>query len=96
MQALICWDLDRASQYHLHEWEDGVTLFLEGENSIALINPFAADLLSKFKQGPQSFEALLELVRLDYPQEPPANLSQALEHALEGLSQRGILIRTRS
>jgi hypothetical protein len=95
MQALITWDLDRASRYHTRVWEDGVSLFLEGENSISLINPFAAYLLGKFEEGPHSFQALLDLVRLDYPQEPNEALAQVLEHTLEGLSQRGILIRTR-
>lgn len=96
MQGQVSWDLDRSSRYHSCEWEDGVTLFLEGENSISLTNPFAAYLLSKFNTGQQSFQDLLNLVRADYPDDSLDTLSQLLENTLAGLSQRGILIRTRS
>jgi hypothetical protein len=96
MQAHFSWDLDRASQYHFREWEDGVTLFLEGENSIALINPFAAYLLDKFARGRQSFQDLLDVVCADYPDESLDTLTQLLENTLAGLTQRGILKRARS
>lgn len=96
MQANISWDLDRSSQYYTHEWGDGVTLFLEGENSIFLINPFALYLLGKFNHGQQSFQDLLDLVRIDYPDDSLDDLTQHLENTLVGLSQRGILVRTRS
>lgn len=105
------WSLDASSRYHFREWEDGVTVFLEGENSIFLINEFAAYLLGKFRHGQHSFQELLELVRVDYASEPldvpddtPINtpvdtsvkaLGLLLENTLAGLSQRGILIRTR-
>jgi len=95
MQVQIRWDLDRASEYHIREWDDGVTLFLEGENSISLISSFAAYLLSKFSDGQCAFQDLLDLVRIDYPDEPLDDLSWLLEDTLEGLSQRGILIRKR-
>ncbi|MDT8383077.1 MAG: hypothetical protein RRB22_01535 [Gammaproteobacteria bacterium] len=103
------WSLDSSSRYHFREWEDGVTVFLEGENSIFLINEFAAYLLGKFRHGQHSFQELLELVRVDYASDPvdtsvhtPVNintpietLAPLLENTLAGLSQRGILIRTR-
>lgn len=96
MQAQISWDLDRSSQYHFREWDDGVALFLEGENSISLINDFAAYLLIKFDNGQQSFQGLLELVRTDYPDDSIDDLSQRLENTLIELGKRGIVIRTRS
>lgn len=95
MQANISWDLDRFSQYHFREWEDGVVLFLEGENSISLINGFAAYLLIKFNSGQQSFQTLLDFVRIDYPDDSLDDLSNLIENTLVGLSQRGILVRTR-
>ncbi len=95
MQADIYWDLDHSSQYHSREWDDGITLFLEGENSVFLISPFAVYLLSKFNQGQQSFSGLLDLVCTDYPDDSKDTLSRHLENTLVGLSQRGILVRTR-
>lgn len=89
------WSLDFSSQYHSREWEDGVTFFLEGENSIFLINPFAAFLLSKFNYGKYSFQELFDLMQADYPDESIDTLSQLLDSTLAGLSQSGILIRTR-
>ena len=96
MQANISWDLDRFSQYHFREWEDGVALFLEGENSISLINDFAVYLLIKFNSGQQSFQNLLDCVCIDLPDDSPNELKQLLENTLAALSQRGILVRTRS
>lgn len=96
MPADIRWDLDRFSQYHLREWDDGITLFLEGENSISLINTFAAYLLNNFKQGQQSFQELLVLVCRDYPDDSPDDVKALLENTLTALTQRGILVRTRS
>ena len=96
MQAHITWDLDRSSQYHTREWDDGVTLFLEGENSIFLVNPFAVYLLDKFKNGQHSFSELLDLVRIDHPDDSEDTLNLILENTLVILSQRGILIRTYS
>lgn len=95
MNANEIWSLDFSSQYHSRKWEDGVTLFLEGENSIFLISSFAAFVLSKFKHGQYSFQELLDLVRIDYPDDPLDTLSQLLDNTLSGLSQRAILIRTR-
>lgn len=109
------WSLDSCSRYHFREWEDGVTVFLEGENSIFLINDFAAYLLGKLRHGQYSFQELLELVRVDYASDPldvlddihddtPINtpvdtsvkaLASLLDNTLAGLSQRGILVRTR-
>ena len=89
------WNLDLSSQYHFREWDDGITVFLEGENSIFLINPFAAFLLSKFNRGQYSFQELLGLVCIDYPDDPLDMLSKLLENTLVELSQRAILIRTR-
>lgn len=89
------WSLDLSSQYYSREWEDGVTLFLEGENSIFLINPFAAFLLSKLNYGQYSFQELFDLVRVDYSSDPVDTLGQLLKNTLAGLTQRGILVRTR-
>ena len=94
MDNSLCWGLDRASHYHFREWDDGVALFLEGENSISLISSFAFYLLSKFDQRQQSFQDLLDSVRVDYPDDSIETLSRHLENALLGLSQRGILVRT--
>ena len=91
------WSLDPSSQYHCREWNDGVTVFLEGENSIFLINSFAAYLLNNFNCDQQkTFQELLDLVRIDYPDDPLDSISQLLENTLAGLSQHGILISTRS
>ena len=91
------WSLDSSSQYHFREWNDGVTVFLEGENSIFLINSFAAYLLNNFNRDQQkTFQELMELVRIDYPDDPQDTLSELVENTLAGLSQHGILIRTRS
>ena len=91
------WSLDPSSQYHCREWTDGVTVFLEGENSIFLINSFAAYLLNNFNCDQQTtFQELLDLVRIDYPDDPLDTISQLLENTLAGLSQHGILISTRS
>ena len=95
MVAQINWGRDRASQYHFYEFEDGVALFLEGENSISLINSFAAYLLRKFDNSSHSFQELLDLIQVDYPDEPIETLGQLLDSTLAGLSQSGILIRTR-
>jgi len=90
------WSLDSSSQYHFREWNDGVTVFLEGENSIFLINSFAAYLLNNFNCDQHTFQELLDLVRIDCPDDPLDTLSQLLENTIEGLCQHGILIRTRS
>ena len=95
MLTQIYWGRDRASQYHFYDYEDGVALFLEGENSVSLINSFAAYLLRKFDSSSYSFQELLDLVQVDYPDEPIETLSQLLDSTLAGLSQSGILIRTR-
>ena len=90
------WSLDLSSQYHFREWHDGVTLFLEGENSIFLINPFASYLLNKLNCRQQSFQQLLDLVRADYPDDSAGSVSQLVENTLAELRQRGILVRTRA
>ena len=90
------WSLDLSSQYHFREWHDGVTLYLEGENSIFLINLFASYLLNKLNCRQQSFQQLLDLVRADYPDDPPDSVSQLVENTLAELRQRGIIIRTRA
>ena len=96
MNDRVFWGLDPASQYHFHEWEEGTALFLEGENSISLINPFAAYLLSIFNNGQYSLQELQDIIRVDYPDDPVETLSELLKNTLAGLSKRGILIRTRS
>ena len=91
------WSLDPSSQYHCREWNDGVTVFLEGENSIFLINSFAAYLLNNFNCDQQkTFQELLDLVRIDYPDDPLDTISQLLEKTLAGHRQHGKLISTRS
>lgn len=96
MSANEIWSLDSSSHYHFREWEDGVTLFLEGENSISLISPFAAYLLSKFNHGQHSLQELQDRVRCDYPEDSLETLSQLLKNTLAELGKRGIVIRTRS
>lgn len=92
----ISWDIDRASCYHFREWDDGVALFLEGANSVVLVSPFGANLIGKFGDGPKTFEELLELVRLDYPDEESDTLGKLLDDALAALSRDAILLRRRS
>ncbi|HEC19856.1 MAG TPA: hypothetical protein ENI97_11005 [Gammaproteobacteria bacterium] len=96
MPECIRWALDSASEYHFREWDDGFTLFLEGENSVSLISPFAVTLLDILAHEPLGFAELLDRVSVDYPDESVDALGQLIEDALAGLSQRGILIRRRS
>jgi len=95
MRPQSSWDIDKASQYHFHEWDDGVVLFLEGEGSTFLLSSFSAYVLKLLFEGKKNAQELVSQILIEYPDEPVKALTNAVNAAMVEMRRRGIVVRIR-
>lgn len=87
------WEIDPSSQYHFHEWPDGVAIYREGEGGTYLLNPFAAELLQWLITSRLSSHAIADRVLKQYPDDTLENVIHLVEQTLGELHTRGFVVR---
>lgn len=92
-ESFSTWEINSSSQYHFHEWPDGVAVYLEGEGGTYLLNPFAAELLRWLMTTRMSSRDIAVKLLDQYPDDTLENITDIVEKTIGELRTHGLVVR---